>query len=125
MIDHSITCAACGSPVDEDGRCRTCGRKESSPSRAVVACDESGGGAVLWYVGADLVVEIEEHGLRQLCDLGLDDAPRGITVWEGRYVCTGRGGSEDCDAGTQPEGTFRPPTSEEWAAIMQGRTPWR
>lgn len=96
----------------------------SKPSRAVVVCDGKGTGAVLWHVGGDLFLEIDAAGTA-LDDLGLDDAPIGISVWEGRFTYEERASSsgepvEDAVA----EGTFRPPTGEEWKAIHEARPPW-
>lgn len=99
---------------------------ESEPeSRGVVACDGKGNGCVLWYAGASLANEIEEGGLVHLGDLGLDDAPNGISVWEGRYFWT-RGPYEYPDDGdSYPSGKFRDPTEEEWQKIRAGRCPWK
>lgn len=89
-------------------------------SLAVVACDGHGNGAVLWTVGPHIRFEIHEAGFRCLGDLGLDDAPRGVSVWTGRvrYV----GGDGDVEAVT--EGAFRAPTDVEWLAILTNENPW-
>ncbi len=58
----------------------------SKPALAVVASDGRGNGAVLWTVGAHLNLEIEEMGLHRLDELWLDDAPLGISVWEGKGI---------------------------------------
>ena len=94
------------------------------PSRAVCAC-RNGIGQVLWYVGAHIACEIEE-GCLDWDDLGLDNAPDGISIWEGIYrfipEYTKYGQSEG--GSTTPEGTFRPPTDTEWKAIRENRNPW-
>jgi hypothetical protein len=90
-------------------------------SRAVIACNGKGNGAVLWTVGPHIRFEMDEGGLTGLDDLGLDDAPAGVSVWVGRYVATG--GYPD-DGSSDPEGAFRPPTDDEWIAIREGRCPW-
>lgn len=55
----------------------------AAPSLAVVAC-RGGRGVVLWYGrGPSLAFEIEEGGSLGLDDLGLDDAPDGISIWTG------------------------------------------
>lgn len=91
-------------------------------SRAVVANAKSGG-VVLWYVGYHLYEEIEIAQLVDLDDLGLEEAPEGISIWEGIY-----GYTYDSDSGkidlTEPEGDFREPTEEEWSVIKQGKPPW-
>jgi hypothetical protein len=92
------------------------------PSRGVIACGNDAG-CVLYYVGAALANQFED-GLCQLDDLGLDDAPEGISIWEGR----GRWnrGPWDCpdDGDYELVGKFRPPTADEWAAIQRGECPW-
>jgi hypothetical protein len=94
-------------------------------NRAVVLCDGEGNGVVTWYVGGNLEVEIEGVG-RQIADLGLDDAPEGVSIWEGRW-CYQRTpesyvGAEEWDA--WPEGSFRDPTDEEWESIRAKECPW-
>lgn len=96
----------------------------AKPSRAVVASN-CGDGSVLWYAGGHLDFEISEGVGNVLADLGLDDAPLGISVWVGKvnyieYQCAE--GGVDCDAETV--GEFRDPTPEEWDAIKSGRNPW-
>ncbi len=95
------------------------------PSRAVVACDGNGNGAVLWTVGPHVAHELNEAGLSGLDDLGLDDAPHGISVWEGMYVTLPPSWPESAgDEGTEPCGKFREPTDQEWEAIKASRCPW-
>lgn len=94
------------------------------PSRGVIASDGKGNGCVMWAVGAHLRFELEECGFVQLVDLGLDAAPRGISVWEGKYFYQ-RGGFEHPEDGEMyPRGKFRRPTDEEWRAIRENRPPW-
>ena len=57
------------------------------PSRIVIVSNGRSGVA-LWWVGAGAWSEIEEGGLSDAGDLGLDDAPSGITIWEGDYRAT-------------------------------------
>ena len=96
----------------------------TAPSRAVVA-NSPQGGAVLWYVGADISFEIQEGGLSDLGDLGLDDAPEGISIWEGTYLWFSDATFE-CDEGGHSEsrGAFRKLDREEWAAVEAGHAPW-
>ncbi len=95
-------------------------------SRAVIA-SRNGDGAVLWWVGGHLDFEICESGLSSLDDLGLDNAPDGVHVWEGVYHYTESygeygGPGDGCEA--EPDGEFRKPTEEEWVAIREARCPW-
>lgn len=86
--------------------------------RAVVA-SRHGYGTILWSVGHFSFDEFLSNTGRDLGDLGLDDAPDGIHVWEGRME-SGWGDDGDLDL----EGTFRSPTDDEWNAIRQNRSPW-
>lgn len=102
-----------------------CGWKEL-PSRAVVAMsDDESSGCVLWWVGSALHYEIKDAGMKTLEDLGLQEAPVGISIWEGQYrsvQCGNPSGGYDYES--EPVGAFRAPTDEEWAAIRSGTEPW-
>jgi hypothetical protein len=103
---------------------RTEAEEEAWRSKAVIANPKHGGGCILWYIGGSLANEIEECGLYQLSDLGLDDAPPGISVWEGTFVWQ-RGPYEHPNDGDMlPSGKFREPTPEEWFWIIGNRNPW-
>jgi len=92
-------------------------------SKAVV-CMGMQDGFVLHTVGPALRHEMEEAGLHFLSDLGLDDAPEGISVWEGKYVWH-RGGWENPDDGdSEAVGTFRELTEAEWDSVKKNECPW-
>ncbi len=93
---------------------------KNKPSLVMIANNDHGDGCILFYVGAHISNEIEAVGSSQLCDYGLDDAPHGISVWEGKYKYFGDG--EDTEA--KPDGVFRSPTFEEWAALIANVNPW-
>jgi hypothetical protein len=93
-------------------------------SFAVVVCDGNGNGAVLWTVGPHVKFEIQECGLKQLSDLGLDDAPLGISVWVGKYIWQPGPWEWPEDGSMEAVGKFRAPTDEEWMAIRDRRCPW-
>lgn len=88
---------------------------------AVCANRDDCPGIALWYSGFLIEQEVS-HLSAQLEDLGLHDAPDGISVWEGTYRYTQ--GSEPDDIDAEPDGEFRAPTDEEWSCIMNGKTPW-
>lgn len=96
----------------------------SKASLAVVASDGSGHGCVLWTAGPHISSLLRDAGVSDLADLGLDDAPEGISVWEGVV----RGHKHETMDGTEyettTEGTFRDPTEEEWASIKKAECPW-
>lgn len=96
-------------------------KKAEEPASLAVCANhpESVDGLVIWCSGKVIEFEIEQMG-RSLEDLGLNDAPEGLSVWEGtfRYVGTGP------DIEAQAVGVFRAPTDEEWSCIMNGKAPW-
>jgi hypothetical protein len=94
------------------------------PALAVVACDGVGHGVVIWHLG--LQHEIEDGGLYELSDLGLDDAPQGISVWDGHIIWTRSSSTPDSPAEDDCElvGEFRDPTPEEWACIQCDHSPF-
>lgn len=101
---------------DCDDECPETGWDMTKASRAVV-CNNGKQGILLYYVGAAISGEVEEAGLWHLDELGLDDAPVGITIWEGDYRFDGTDN-------TYPEGAFRSLTPDEWASVQAGREPW-
>src|SRR3990167_6744841 len=96
-------------------------RNWEKPSRALIASDGSGNGCILFYCGAHLEEEIRAVG-QQLSDLGLDDCPDGVWVWEGVYAGitypSSPNGPEEYD--TEIRGNFREPKSFEWLNLVQG-----
>jgi len=96
----------------------------SKPSLAVVACDANGHGCVLWTAGPHVSSLTDEAGVSDLSDLGLDDAPEGISIWEGiiKTVHTHTPDANEYDSWL--EGSFRKPTIEEWDSIRRGECPW-
>lgn len=92
----------------------------SKASLAVIASDGKGNGCVLHYVGAHLHQWMSDVG-RSLADLGLDDAPCGISIWEGK---THAWRSYDGEYDAELDGAFREPTPEEWGCINADDCPW-
>lgn len=94
-------------------------------SLAIVASDGAGHGAVLFTAGPHVAFDIHEIGLRDLWDLGLDDAPSGVWVWEGKHVGGDGSRSPEGDySDAYLQGTYRPLTDEEWAALKRNECPW-
>ena len=92
--------------------------------RAVVANRDDGKGVVLWCAGKGIEEEVSATSPR-LDDLGLDDAPEGISIWEGCIVTRKCGNPlYGVDYETELVGKFRDPSDAEWAEIHQGRSPW-
>jgi len=97
-----------------------------SKGNLAVVASRNGYGSVLWWVGLDIDLQISEYGAHDLGDLGLDDAPDGIHVWQGNYIWSSGVNYEGIDEGgdAEPRGVFRPPTTEEWALIQKNECPW-
>ena len=96
----------------------------SKPSLAVVACDGNGHGCVLWTAGPHVASLINEAGVSRLDELGLDDAPEGICVWEGVVRGTVHHGMDGTEYDSHLEGSFRDLTDEEWASVRKNECPW-
>jgi len=93
------------------------------PSLAVVASDAYRRGVVLWTVGPHVRFEMHEAGLAYLEDFGLDNAPHGVSVWEGKTEYHRCGDyAEHVEA--ELVGKFRQPTEHEWDCIQAGECPW-
>ncbi len=96
----------------------------SKNSLAVIA-SRGGEGAVLWWVGGHIDFELCESGISALGDLGLDDAPEGICVWDGVYVFHKDTSYYHDDGGeSEAVGDFRAPTDEEGEYIKRNECPW-
>ena len=91
----------------------------SIPSKALIACN-NGVGCVLYHTGAHIDAVFNETGTHCLADLGLDDAPDGLSVWEGKL----HGRTIQTMDGTEYEselrGTFRDLTTAEWQGLRDG-----
>lgn len=67
---------------------------------------------------------IDEAGVGDLADLGLDDAPEGISVWEGSIRSVHYHTPDMNEHDWWLEGKFREPSNEEWEAIRKNECPW-
>lgn len=97
----------------------------SRPSLALVACDGHGQGCVIYTAGPHVRYMLDEIG-PALDDIGLDDAPPGISVWKGKTLGTkSHDGESDVELVAVDENErFRAPTPNEWLAIEHGACPW-
>lgn len=93
------------------------------PSRAVIVQGPGKkSGCVLYAAGPHIRMMMEDG--QDLESLGLDDAPEGISIWEG---VTGGGNyshgmGDYCDL--YLTGKFRDPTQNEWDYIKSKLSPW-
>lgn len=84
-------------------------------------------GAVLEYCGSGITLEISEAGLYALDELGLDDAPLGLSIWEGEYVFEPGyidGYEAPGEGQSLPKGKFRELTPEEWEKVRKREPLW-
>jgi len=99
---------------------------KTSPFEALVACDGGGNGCVLEVAGTvdegyGLAVWMQEE-VNHLGDLGLDEAPRGLSVWTGIIQESQQYSTGDYE--TYLKGTFRPLTSAEWSLLSSVGKLW-
>lgn len=99
-------------------------RPNNNPSAALVANTKNGGVIVCSKPGCDLYYEIHEIGSVNVGDYGLDDAPEGITVWEGNGIWQPGGYETPQDGEMFYEGKFRRLTNEELEKVQKGENLW-
>ena len=97
--------------------------RDREPSRALIAAS-NGDGVILWFDGPDIDSVIRETGTARLDDVGLDDAPDGISVWEGRGHAWETHTPDAHEYDFELLGAFRAPSDDEWAALRKGECPW-
>jgi len=95
--------------------------KREMPSRLVIACN-NGAGCVLYAIGSCWEAWYEGSGSHRLDDNGLDDAPDGISIWEGHMHSWGPDFDGEYDA--ELRGEFRNLTESEWKLLAEGQAPW-
>lgn len=102
-------------------------REETWTASVVLVAMGPNTGAVLEYQGSGITNEISEAGLYGLEDLGLDDAPLGLSVWEGDYVYEPGyvdGYEAPGEGQMSPTGKFRALTDTEWEKLRKGDSLW-
>ena len=96
----------------------------AKPSKAVIACDGVSHGCVLWTAGPHVDSMINEAGVSDLDNLGLGDAPEGISIWEGGIMSVHHNTPDANEYEWWLDGRFRAPTDEEWESIRRNECPW-
>jgi len=84
----------------------------------------NGWGIVVFAIGAALEEEIHQLGSSSTCDLGLDLAPEGLSVWVGHMAVVECGGYETREFELEAQGEFRSLTSSEWLSLELYGDPW-
>lgn len=82
-------------------------------------------GCLLEATGTDIGYELE-GGATDLADFGLDDAPPGLSIWEGRYHYDPGYDSPNgpAEGSSDPVGEFRKLTPEEWTKLATDGFLW-
>jgi hypothetical protein len=96
----------------------------TTDSIALIA-NNGGKGCILTYSGPGIEACVDEGGSALLDDNGLDDAPDGLSIWEGYYCVTES--HTDCghEYDATLEGKFRPLTPTEWKLLAETGKPWK
>lgn len=88
-------------------------------SKALIASND-GNGVVLAYTGTTIESEIDDCiGSHDITDLGLDDAPDGLSVWVGEFETMADG---DGEFSSYARGEFRDLTPFEWKLLASGKS---
>ena len=103
----------------------TLSEKEPKLNKAVIACDGRGNGCVIYCIGDIISLKVIDLDFckSNLEDLNFEDAPHGISIWEGIYNIK-KNNVYNTDYYALPKGTFRNPTEEEWKCIMNNKSPF-
>lgn len=96
----------------------------TTDSVALIA-NNCGNGVILACDGPGIEADIEAVGIGHLDDHGLDNAPDGLSIWEGKLTGGQVGnGYDGYDYETELVGSFRALTEREWALLRDTGTPW-
>lgn len=93
-------------------------------SAALVCNSKYGGMLVACKPGCCLEQEACEVGTYMLDDFGLDDAPNGLSIWEGYNHWQPGGYEYPQDGEIYYIGKFRPLTTEEISTLARGEPLW-
>jgi len=99
-------------------------KRPEVPNAALIANTRNGGVVLHARPGCTLFYEMHEVGSSRVDDYGFDDAPEGLTVWEGTAAWQPGGYETPQDGMTIYEGTYRRLTDEEIAKVQKGEQLW-
>lgn len=105
--------------VDDDEN-----KRPAVPNMALIANTRNGGVVLHARPGSTLFYEMHELGSSRVDDYGFDDAPEGITVWEGTAAWQPGGYETPQDGMTIYEGTYRRLNDEEILKVQKGENLW-
>lgn len=99
-------------------------KRPEVPNMALIANTKNGGVVLHARPGCTLYYEMHEVGSSRVDDYGFDDAPEGLTVWEGIAAWQPGGYETPQDGMTIYEGTYRRLTTEEILKVQKGEELW-
>lgn len=98
-------------------------RKNMTTESIALIANNGGSGIILELHGTGISCEVDAVGSKRLDDYGLDDAPDGLSIWEGHLNAHPCGPhNEEVDTGLV--GKFRDLTDEEWRLLKETGVPW-
>jgi len=86
-----------------------------TPSQILIA-NGPYGGSVLEHTGAHSWLMIDEWGTKQLDEMGLDDAPDGLSIFIGKLIHRKSGDETESSF----SGCYRALTDDEWNRLQAG-----
>lgn len=95
----------------------------TTDSIALIASN-NGDGCILACDGPGIEADNEALSSWRLDDRGLDNAPDGLSIWEGYLHCCEINTPDAHEYETSLEGTFRELTDEEWTRYRETDRPW-
>lgn len=95
----------------------------TTDSIALIACN-GGCGVILEHDGPGIEAAVDGECNLRLEDHGLDDAPDGLSIWEGRYACFNTSYEYSYEYECELDGKFRDLTDREWDYLRETGTPW-
>ncbi len=95
----------------------------TTDSIALIASN-GGKGVILVHDGSGIEADIEALGIGQLDDHGLDGAPDGLSIWEGRLISNTTNTPGGLDYDTELDGVFRALTEREWELYRTTGIAW-
>lgn len=98
------------------------GRDPKAPNSIALIASVGGDGVILEWHGNDIYWEFEGEGCLRTDFHGMDDAPDGLSIWEGKMCCDQ--GYEDPVPDCSLEGEYRDLTPEEWKLLQDTGVPW-
>lgn len=100
-------------------------RRVGATTDSIALVANAGGiGCVLACDGEAIEIDFDIESSKSLCDHGLDDAPDGISIWEGKGYASSGTYEHPLETDFELVGKFRQLTDREWELLRTTGTPW-